>query len=634
MIVSPLKQQTQIHLSAIALIAIVVVIPIFSYGIYDAHDLPAFHLRWAKQFSDQFWSGELYPRWLLNLNAGLGSPTFFFYSPIPYYFTSLLRPLVWVSDPYGWHQLSFGAELALMASGITAYVWLRSLVLPTAALIGAIFYLVAPYHLAIDLYARFAYAEFWSFVWFPLILYFTQKIVDRQKGGAIGFTIVQALLIMTHLPSFLIFSIVPFLYLFWFSNARTRIRTVIFLSFAFLLAVGVSAVYWLPAMTTKEFVILKADPSQYKYFRYEDNFLFSGAIYDSLKGFIAFVEISSVLTLVLAIFSFLIARKQSTPRSSLFWIAIALASGWMMFPISNPIWQLLQPLQVIELPWRFNVILTIALTALAALSVRRIQFTRRMFLSLGAFLVLGTGLAMFVLLPVRDVWLTWNPSNKLWLSGVTVGCAIAAAFGLYSIRLTHHRTIAVSVLLAMILLVSSGLLMKRSLFPVPQLDTELEIQRDAVLHRPKWVPASLYTTDALRQFTRDHFGSDFTIEAQNQVTVSHWQSRKLRLQTNLSTEQWLTLKQFYFPGWTATIGHSTLPVQPSPDGLLQVKIPAGNHAIAVDLKPLIQEQIGIWLSAISTTVLFVFLALSQRRSQSNPVAMCTPVHLRSSTSIK
>lgn len=51
-------------------------------GVIEAHDV-LFHFNWSKYFSQQFWSGELYPRWLLGMNSGLGSPSFFFYPPIP-----------------------------------------------------------------------------------------------------------------------------------------------------------------------------------------------------------------------------------------------------------------------------------------------------------------------------------------------------------------------------------------------------------------------------------------------------------------------------------------------------------------------------------------------------------------------
>lgn len=627
MITRASKSTTHIHLFAIAIVALLVMIPIFAYGIYDAHDLPDYHLRWAKQFSDQFWSGEFYPRWLLNLNAGMGSPTFFFYSPMPYYFTSLMRPLVWMADPYGWHQLSFGAALALIASGITAYLWLRSLVSPTAALIGSLFYLVAPYHLAIDLYARFAYAEFWSFVWFPLILYFAQRLVEGRKKAVVGIAIAQTFLIMTHLPSFLIFTPVPFLYVLWFSDAKQRWRNAIAYSLAFMLAVGLAAVYWFPAMTTKEFIVLKADPTQYEFFHYEDNFLFSGVFRKNLGTYLAFLEISTVLTIVLAVLSYVIGRR--TAKSSLFWIAIALSASAMMFSMSNPIWQILHPLQTIELPSRFNLVLTIALTALVAFAVKPMRFSRKTILKLGVLLVVGTGLAVLLTLPIRGAWLTWTVSEKAGLTLIVIGLAIAFSFVLYSVRLTDHRVVTISLLLAIALMLSSGLVMKRSLYPVPELDAELEIKRDAVLHRPKWIPPALYTTEALRALSNQKFGDNYTIEAQDQVKVTQWQPRNLGLQTNLSTEQWLTLKQFYYPGWTATVEQTTLPVQASPEGLLQVKVPAGNLSIAIQLKPLIQEQIGIWLSAISSVLLSVLLFWRRSRS-----SLLKPAQLRSFTSIR
>ena len=36
-----------------------------------------FHAMWYTNFSAQLLAGDLYPRWLINLNGGLGSPVFF-----------------------------------------------------------------------------------------------------------------------------------------------------------------------------------------------------------------------------------------------------------------------------------------------------------------------------------------------------------------------------------------------------------------------------------------------------------------------------------------------------------------------------------------------------------------------------
>ncbi|HEY9847696.1 MAG TPA: hypothetical protein V6D03_16055, partial [Candidatus Caenarcaniphilales bacterium] len=81
------KQINLRHVLAIVGIGLILTLPAISYGIFAAHDLVAYHLKWSKHFAEQFWLGDLYPRWLLEMNAGLGSPTFFFYAPVPYYFT-------------------------------------------------------------------------------------------------------------------------------------------------------------------------------------------------------------------------------------------------------------------------------------------------------------------------------------------------------------------------------------------------------------------------------------------------------------------------------------------------------------------------------------------------------------------
>ncbi|HEY9300559.1 MAG TPA: hypothetical protein VIQ31_30185, partial [Phormidium sp.] len=118
------KRITGIHILGIVIIGFILSIPAVFGGIFEAHDLIAFHLKWSKHFTEQFWTGELYPRWLQNMNAGLGSPAFFFYNPISYYFSSLFHPF-FPNDSSGWHQLSLSAALALLASGITAYIWLK-----------------------------------------------------------------------------------------------------------------------------------------------------------------------------------------------------------------------------------------------------------------------------------------------------------------------------------------------------------------------------------------------------------------------------------------------------------------------------------------------------------------------------
>ena len=91
MLVIQSKHINLLHIFIIVIVGLILTLPALFYGIFDAPDLIPYHLKWSKHFAEQFWQGDLYPRWLMDMNAGLGSPTFFFYPPIPYYFNSLFK---------------------------------------------------------------------------------------------------------------------------------------------------------------------------------------------------------------------------------------------------------------------------------------------------------------------------------------------------------------------------------------------------------------------------------------------------------------------------------------------------------------------------------------------------------------
>src|SRR5207253_7679828 len=119
----------------------------------------------------------------IGTHHGFGSPAFFAYAPMPYWLTSLLAPLGrWFSRrPPGYVELTLSALLALWCSAIAAYLWLRRATGEMAAIVGAVVYLASPYHLTVDLYMRAAFAEFWAFAWLPLVLYFTDNVLQKRR---------------------------------------------------------------------------------------------------------------------------------------------------------------------------------------------------------------------------------------------------------------------------------------------------------------------------------------------------------------------------------------------------------------------------------------------------------------------
>src|SRR5882724_12268628 len=102
---------------------LVFTIPAIIYGIpFFSDDGVSHHAVWYIQFSTQLWAGDFYPRWLIGMNEGLGSPVFYYYPPAPFFLTSLLKPF-FRGDLHGWHQLGLSASLALIGSGFCAFWW-------------------------------------------------------------------------------------------------------------------------------------------------------------------------------------------------------------------------------------------------------------------------------------------------------------------------------------------------------------------------------------------------------------------------------------------------------------------------------------------------------------------------------
>lgn len=573
MLLNTAQRNNIIAILVIISVGLIIILPTIAYGVFDAHDILV-HLNWANYFSKQLWAGELYPRWLLEMNSGLGSPTFFFYPPVPYYFTSLFYPLRF-GNPSIWSPLVLSSCLGLILSGLTAYFWLKNITNPKAALAGSLVYMLMPYHWAIDFYWRFAFSEYWSFVWIPLILYFSKKIANGNKFSIVGFAISYALLSMTHLPTTLIFSVIPVTYSIFIANQKQRLRTLVHLAFALLLGIGLAAIYLIPALSMQENVLLKeiaTDP----HFYFANNFTWRKQfIYPNFQLFMGYLGILVVLMAVISYLSFTIARKhlhKNVRKENFYWLIISLASCLMTLPLSKPLWNLFPILQVIQFPWRFNVVLTVATTALITLAFYSfnpiINWYNKKFL-------IGTGLLFIII-----------------LSGFVVAY--------YNIE--------------------------RLSFDTP---TKIKMSQDAPEYRPRWVSKKIFDKYLVHKLAKNFPKAKIT-KGKGYLSIQKWQPRKIIIKTNTTTTVELTIKQFYYPGWTAQLDGKQLSVAATkPAGLLSLKIPKGQHQVKLSLNAIGRERLAQGISAASALILFL-LSLPDKSPKINHKLKLQPqIKLRS-----
>lgn len=549
MLVNKTQQNNIMAILVIFSVGLVIILPTIAYGVFDAHDILV-HLNWANFFSKQLWAGELYPRWLLEMNSGLGSPTFFFYPPIPYYITSLFYPFS-LGNPSIWTPLVFSSCLALILSGLTAYLWLKNITNQKAALIGALVYMLLPYHWAIDFYWRFAFSEYWAFAWIPLILYFSKKIAFGEKFSVVGFAISYALLSMTHLPTTLIFSIIPLTYSIFIAKKKQKIKTIISLFFALLLGIGLAAIYLIPAMSMQENVLLKEIATQ-PHFYFANNFTWRKQfIYPNFQLFMGYLGILVILMTVTSSLAYSIACKhlhKNIKRESFYWLMIAILSCLMTLPLSKPFWKLVPILQVIQFPWRFNVVLTVATTALVTL-------------------------AFYSFNPV----ITWFSKQAL------IGLCL------------------------LFLIIFSGFVV--AYYNIERLSfdsqTKIKMSQDAPEYRPRWVSKHLFDKSLVHQIAKD-FDQVKITRGKGSLSITKWQPRKIRLQTNSTTNIKLTIKQFYYPGWTAKLDGKEIAIAATkPAGLLSINIPKGQHRVRIFLAPIGKERLAHGISIASALILLL-----------------------------
>jgi hypothetical protein len=585
---SKVVQSKLFPVAVIVAAGLIFALPVIIYGIpFFSDDGVSHHALWYTHFSAQLWAGDIYPRWLMGMNEGLGSPVFYYYPPVPFFLTSVLRPF-FPGDPHGWQQLGLSAALALIASGLCAYLWLKTLTDRSSALLAAVLYMATPYHLAADLYIRGSFAEYWAFVWMPLILFFTQKVVSGNKLAVAGLSVSYALLLMTHLPTTLIFSPIPLGYALYLSARGQKLRMTGKVLAGIALGFGLSALFLWPAMTTQQLVFL--DRMTTGYFSYNNWLLFSNfSLWKEEKIPLL------LLTLELAAIAgaaFVITRlnpHKFTRRLNIFWLTVAVASMFMMTDLSRPIWLIFPMVQKIQFPWRFNAILSLATSALLALSIYSLRNSRP-----GSMRMMRMVLVLLVAiwLPVTG-WAIWraypfhNPSQE--------------EVNYKNREIDQEREVPEYY--------------PRWNLAMAAMDWEISS------HEKDWDESMDRRFETLLQRVGHAEGvlSKFNIvEGTGQVRVDSWNPGKIDMHVETQAGMKINVSQFYFPNWTARLAEesSSLTVQPSqPDGLISLSIPQGSHEVVLEMKRSQAETTGLIISLLSLVITLSYVAVNGRRKR-------------------
>ena len=334
----------------------------------STHD-GALHLPWVNLFSEQFWSGELYPRWLNQIDQGLGGPVFYYYPPMEGYLVSLFYPLESI-DGSGRLRLGIVLALSVILSGLFTYRWLSETSRKRGAVLtAALFYALAPYHLTVDIFMRGAVSEALGFLWVPLIFHGIYRQAQSARPKIISLHLVVGVvgLLLTHLLTAMIILPVALLYAVVTGVPDRALRRYGSIGVTFLLGAGIAAVYIVPALLQSSWVNLQKMWTEWNCYR--DHFVDDLNISGALSGESMLFPLFLAGTFLLYSFILLLPLLRRGIRSLhgkwdvLFWGGLLLGSLIFCTPISLPVWELVGPLQNLQFPWRFLLLGTLAISS-------------------------------------------------------------------------------------------------------------------------------------------------------------------------------------------------------------------------------------------------------------------------------
>lgn len=325
------------------------------------------NLSWFIQYRDVLLSGQI-PRQLPQMWHGLGGLDFFFYGQLPYLVASIVALPCPPCEPAT--VFAFGTGLGYGLSVLTFFAFARRFTSPSAALAGAIVYVVLPYHLGIDWIWRQAVAEAWAYAFTPLIARGID-IALRERRLSIGLPVGFALLLMSHLASALLAAhVFAIVFVIWAITRRdlTRIGGA-FGRLSWLVVVGaaLAALFWLPAV-----VLLKDVSSEAlytEYFRATNWLLSPWRLFPDRRTmkFILFALFIAGGLVVLAILAGRGADRQR-PDPGRFWmLAPFLVAFVLMSVISRPLWEV-GLLPKVQFPWRLMIFIELSAALGAALA--------------------------------------------------------------------------------------------------------------------------------------------------------------------------------------------------------------------------------------------------------------------------
>lgn len=560
------------YLVLVLLLSIPLMGPLFMPGYFwNAHDA-RHNVFFIFELDRSIRDGVLYPRWSPDFAFGYGYPFFNIYGPLSSYLGEFFH-LLGFDIPTS-VEIVFG--LSILFSGLTMYLFLRRVINPWAAFVGAMVYLYAPYHI-FDLYVRAAMAEAVSLAFIPLVFWGVYECMERPRWNAVAGTGVSyALLVLCSNLVTVVITPILVLYFLLLAGLKTSksyprekfsplyglmglgefLHSSIPPASGLLLGFALSAFFWLPAFT--EFKYVRTDQWMGGYYQYQDHFVYFFQLFSPRWGFgISEVGPDDRLGFQIGIvpFSLMVLSLSALPRlkgslkvQAIFFLLVTGLTIFLSLHTSALLWDKVSFVRFAQFPWRWLLLSIFSMAFLSSLLLAEEKGKSILPLILGLLVLVGS-------YPYVKAEPAKPPEGGVSLEGL----------------MRFQRT-----------------------------SNEMTGCTAWVKEIPTWSPFADLHIAGIEVKTRIDYTS---IPPDTQIATLEWHTAS-ELFGYLSEREELTvtLNLFYYPGWTAyllekdgkyrVVGKLPLGPEDGPLGRVTVRVPKGLHYVLVRFEDTPVRRLG------------------------------------------
>jgi hypothetical protein len=560
--------------------------PGYFFRAHDAHHSVFFLVEFDQSLRDQF----PWPVWSPDHALGFGYPLWLVYAPLSYYVAEVF------------HLLGLGFTAAVKAAwafcflvgAAGMYRLARRWWGPAAALIAALAYTYAPYHL-VQIYVRAALAEFAALAWFPWVLLAFAALWDdpRPRRAALAALAFGALLLI-HTVSALIF--VPVLLAFlgfkivlsWWRRRRVASletaadphrgrRAMLWSAVALVLGGLLGGIFWLPMFAERAYIVESQwVPSTYEY---AANFVYPSQFFDPAWGFGYSVPgpndgmsfqlgvIAAVGAAIGVLAALGLLRRTQRPgdapdalplpsrAEALFLAGVSLLALFAMTPASKVIWDALPLVSLVQFPWR---LLAVTVTTLALLA--------------------GAGVHW-----LEERWPATNAPGPF-----------AYGMALVLVRPQDESPVAVM---------------------------EFELAYPDMRGSTTWAerqPANADSPLLAEYLTGEPLRRAAIVSGSGEILEQGSRAASAYARVRADSEVRLRFYTYYFPGWRATVDGRSVEVAPDPpNGLIGLTLPAGEHEVRLRFGPTPVRVLGATLAIAALAAVIAMLWADRKTGRSD-----------------